>query len=241
VVDEDGLWVLPRLGTLHGDDWLPGGTGISWPDRHDIGDSLNQALSNAGFTAVEPMTRARQVMPLEKPFNGPADDETFAARRRAVRMALAAVGAPTAQVDLFIFQRREDAPERLTRAILDELGPPQAQEAGALSWSCGVTIRLHAVNAGVLAEEVSWAEATEEETKTLNPTQLRSIREMNRSQAFGDAQKAMAAMWPQLAPEQQASAGQSWKCRRRCRDDWAIRSSLRAGHSHRPISFPRSY
>ncbi len=192
VVDEDGLWVLPRLGTVHGDDWLPGGTGISWPDRHDIGQSLDQALSKAGFKAVEPMTRARTVMPLDKPFNSKADDETFTARRRAVRMALTAAGAPTAQVDLFIFQRREDAPERLTSALLEELGPPQTQEDGTLSWSCGLTIRLHPVNAGVLAEEVSWADATTEETKSLNPAQLRSISDLNRSQAFDDAQKAMA-------------------------------------------------
>jgi hypothetical protein len=207
VVDEDGLWVLPRLGTVHGDDWLPGGTGISWPDRHDIGVSLNQVLSKAGFKAVEPMTRARQVMPLEKPFNSKADEETFAARRRAVRMALSAVGAPTAQVDLFIFQRREDAPERLTRALLDELGPPQAQDAGALSWSCGLTVRLHPVNAGVLAEEVSWVEATAEEAKALNPAQLRSIREMNRSQAFDDAQKAMAA---HVAAARAGTTGIGW-------------------------------
>lgn len=207
VVDEDGLWVLPRLGTLHADDWLPGGTGISWPDRHDIGDSLNQALSQAGFKAVEPMTRTRQVMSLDKPFKGKADDETFAARRRAVRTALMAVGAPTAQVDLFIFQRREDAPERITRALVDELGLPQAQGAGALSWSCGLTIRLHPVNAGVLAEEVSWAEATAEEAKTLNPAQLRSIHEMNRSQAFDDAQKAMAA---QVAAARTGTAGIGW-------------------------------
>ncbi|RWH52857.1 MAG: DUF3893 domain-containing protein [Mesorhizobium sp.] len=207
VVDEDGLWVLPRLGTLHGDDWLPGGTGISWPDRHDIGESLNQALSKAGFKAVEPMTRARQVMPLDKPFNGKGDDESFAARRRAVRMALAAVDAPTPQVDLFIFQRREDAPERLVRALLDEFGPPQAQEAGVLSWSCGLTVRLHAVNAGVLAEEVSWAEAAAEEAKALNPAQLRSIREMSRSQAFDDVQKAMVA---HVAAARAGTTGIGW-------------------------------
>lgn len=207
VIDEDGIWVLPRLGTRHGDEWLPGGTGISWPDRHDIAVSLNQVLSEAGFTAVEPMTRARQVMPLEKPFNSKADDETFAARRRAIRMALSAVGAPTAQVGLFIFQRREDAPERLTRAIVDELGPPQAQEAGALSWSCGLTVRLHPVNAGVLAEEVSWVEATAEEAKGLNPAQLRSIGELNRSQAFDDAQKAMAA---HVAAARAGTTGIGW-------------------------------
>ena len=207
VVDEDGLWVLPRLGTVHGDDWLPGGTGISWPDRHDIGDSLNQALSKAGFNAVEPMTRTRTSMMLDKPFNGKADDETFAARRRAVRMALTAVGAPTAQVDLFIFQRREDAPERITRALLDELGPPQAHEAGVISWGCGLKIRLHPVNASVLADEVSWAESTTEEAKTLNPAQLRSIRELNRSQAFDDAQKAMAA---HVAAARARTTGVGW-------------------------------
>ena len=65
------------------------------------------------------------------------------------------------EVAHLVFQRREDAPERLTRALLDELGPPQAQEGGALSWSSGLTIRLHAVNAGVLAEmggSPSWGE-----------------------------------------------------------------------------------
>lgn len=207
VVDEDGLWVLPRLGTVHGDDWLPGGTGISWPDRHDIGQSLDQALSKAGFKAVEPMTRARTVMPLDKPFNSKADDETFTARRRAVRIALTAVGAPTAQVDLFIFQRREDAPERLTSSLIEELGPPQTQQDGALSWSCGLRIRLHPVNAGVLAEEVSWADAATEETKGLNPAQLRSISDLNRSQAFDDAQKAMAN---HVAAARAGTAGIGW-------------------------------
>ncbi|KXF77193.1 hypothetical protein ATN84_07185 [Paramesorhizobium deserti] len=207
VVDEDGLWVLPRLGTVHGDDWLPGGTGISWPDRHDIGESLNQALSKAGFAAVEPMTRARVVMPLDKPFNSKADGEIFAARRRAVRMALEAAGAPTAEVDLFIFQRREDAPQRLASALLDELGPPEIQEPGVLSWSCGLTVRLRSVNASVLAEEISWDEATIEEAKVLNPAQLRSIRELNRSQAFDEAQKAMAAY---VAAARAGTTGIGW-------------------------------
>lgn len=194
-VDEDGLWALPRLGTGHGDDWLPGGSGVSWPDRHDIGESLDRALSSSGFKLVEPMTRARQVMSLEKPFSSKskAREEPFVSRRRAIHTALAAMGSSTAQVDLHVFQRREDSPERLAAAIIDELGPPQTQESGKLSWSCGLTIRLLPVKAGALAEEVSWLEPTAEEEKKFNSAQLSSIREINRSQAFDDAQKVMAA------------------------------------------------
>jgi hypothetical protein len=207
VVDQDGLWVLARLGTIHGDDWLPGGTGIAWPDRHDIAESLNQALSTAGFKAAEPMRRVRPVMPLDKPFNSKGEEETFTARRRAVRMALEAAGAQTSEIDLFVFQRREDAPERIVAALLGKLGPPQAQDAAALSWSCGLKIRLRPVNAGVLAEEVTWAEPTPEERGVLNPAQLKSIRELNRDEAFANAGRAMSA---HIAAARAGGAGVGW-------------------------------
>lgn len=193
VVDQDGLWVLARLGTIHGDDWLPGGTGIAWPDRHDIAESLNATLSIAGFKAAEPMRRIRPVMPLDKPFNSKGDESTFNARRRAVRNALAITGAETPEIELFVFQRREDALQRIVAALLEELGPPQTQGDAELSWDCGLTVRVRPINAGPLADEITAAEPTQAEKDTLNPAQLRSIRELNRDEAFTNARKAMSA------------------------------------------------
>lgn len=192
VVDQDGIWALARLGTVHGDDWLPGGTGIAWPDRHDIAESLDAALSSAGFKTAEPMRRVRPVMPLDKPFNSKGDETTYTARRRAIRTALEAVGAKASEIDLFILQRREDAPARIVAALINELGPPVAQDTAALSWNCGLVVRLRAVNAGVFAEEVTWVEPTPEERKALNPAQLKSIRELNREEAFDKVRKAMS-------------------------------------------------
>jgi hypothetical protein len=192
-VDQDGLWVLPRLGSIHGDDWLAGGTGISWPDRHDIGQSLGRTLGKAGFDAAEPMTRAKTRMPLERPFNSAAGDAAWSRRRAAVKAALEATGSADGPLDLYIFHRLDDTPSRIAESLAEELGPPQTREADRLAWTDGLTIRLRAGKAGPLADEVSWARPTAEETKTLNAAQLRSISELNRTTALEEAQADMGA------------------------------------------------
>ncbi|MDB5577512.1 MAG: hypothetical protein JWR80_2688 [Bradyrhizobium sp.] len=191
VVDQDGLWVLPRLGTVHGDDWLPGGTGISWPDRHDIGESLGRAFADAGFKAVEPMQRAKTRMPLDKPFNSKDLKTALPARRQAVLRALEANGVSGGELELYIFQRLDDTPERIAKSLADELGPPDTRDADRLIWSDGLSIWLRAVNAGSLADEVTWAEATPDEKKSFTPKQLQSIRELNRGDAFEAAKANM--------------------------------------------------
>lgn len=191
IVDQDGLWVLPRLGTIHGDDWLPGGTGISWPDRQDIGESLDRAFADAGFKAVEPMQRARTRMPLDRSFNSSDSDTTFQARRLAVRNALEANGVTSGALDLFIFQRLEETPQLVASCLVAELGAAESVEPGRILWTDGLSINLHAINAGPLADEISWADITAEQQKALSSAQQKSIREMNRGDAFEAAKAKM--------------------------------------------------
>lgn len=191
IVDQDGLWVLPRLGTVHGDDWLAGGTGISWPDRHDIAQSLDEAFVTAGFRAVEPMKRASVRLPLDKPFNVKDETGSWAARRQAVLKALQANGSPDGVLDLYVFQRMDDAPERVAAALVEHLGPPETATPEGLAWPDGLSVRLKAVNAGLLAEEIAWPDLTEAETQALKPAQKRALRDLNRSEAFDKAGLAM--------------------------------------------------
>ena len=52
--------VMPRLGTVHGDKDLPGGSGVPWQDRHDIVAGLSPYLEAIGLRRAEPMQRLRR-------------------------------------------------------------------------------------------------------------------------------------------------------------------------------------
>lgn len=49
--------ILPRLGTVHGDDNLSGGSGLGWSDRHDFLLALSPHLEALGLVAAEEMIR----------------------------------------------------------------------------------------------------------------------------------------------------------------------------------------
>lgn len=53
--------VMPRLGTVHGDKDLPGGSGIPWQDRHDIVAALSPCLEAIGLERAEPMRRMKRL------------------------------------------------------------------------------------------------------------------------------------------------------------------------------------
>ncbi len=191
VIDQDGLWVLPRLGSRHGDKFLSGGTGMTFRDRHDIGESLDRVLSGSGFTAAAPMSRVRKSAPLTTPFSEKPDVEVWAVRRRAVSKALEAVDAQDLQ--LHVFQCLDDGPERVVAALVEELGPPDEQTPDGLAWNDGLRVRLRVDKAGPLGALVTWPEVDAAQAKGLNKAQIRSVQELNKAMAFEAAQKAMAA------------------------------------------------
>ncbi len=51
---------MPRLGTVHGDKDVPGGSGIPWQDRHDIVAALSPFLEAIGLQRAEPMQRLKR-------------------------------------------------------------------------------------------------------------------------------------------------------------------------------------
>lgn len=49
--------ILPRLGTVHGDDNLSGGSGLGWRDRHDFVRALSPHLESLGLVPAGAMVR----------------------------------------------------------------------------------------------------------------------------------------------------------------------------------------
>lgn len=187
VVDQEGLWVLPRLGTVHKDKYLPGGTGISWPDRKDIGDSLDQALEGAGFTRAAPLTRRTTQHKIQRTF-----DTDHASARRAVIDALTGNGG-LPELSFHVFHIREATPERVVGLLTQRFGPPDERNERELKWNDGLVIRVRSVAADVLSEELPLPELTEQEAHGRNDRQLSTLRQLKREEARDGVVARMAA------------------------------------------------
>lgn len=188
VVDQDGLWVLPRLASLHKDKYLPGGTGVAWPDRKDIGESLDAALAGAGFQRAEPLARRSVRKTLEKTFG-----KEEAAARRAVLDALAANGRTNGELSLYVFHVREATPARILDLLVERFGTPDSREGQTLRWADGLSIRVRSAPAGVLAEQLPLPEPPPEQTAGRNERQLQAIRKLAREEAHDQVVARMAA------------------------------------------------
>lgn len=57
--DGDGGWILPRLGTVHGDKWLPGGTGLPMGDERAFAHAVGASMAGIGLVAAPPIHRYR--------------------------------------------------------------------------------------------------------------------------------------------------------------------------------------
>jgi hypothetical protein len=187
IIDEDGLWVLPRLGTVHKDKYLPGGTGVAWPDRKDIGDSLHQALEGAGFARAAPLTRRTTQHKVQKTF-----DKDQSAARRAVCDALAANGGGSALI-VYVFHVREATPERVVGLLVERFGEPEKKTDRMLEWADGLKIEVRSAAADALSEELPAPELTAEESAGRNDRQLKSMRDLKRDEARDAVIKRMAA------------------------------------------------
>lgn len=165
LVTPDGMWVLPRLGSGHGDKFMPGGSGVPMPDERALAEAVGRVLEPLGLERVPPVARRsiRGSKP-EVPFSGVSAAD-FAARRAAVARAVRAVNAvpegETPVLHLFLFARREAAEANLKAAVAELLGPP-VEEGGEMRWGDSLAVRLHAHPAGPLAEALpTWEEPSE--------------------------------------------------------------------------------
>jgi hypothetical protein len=192
VVNENGLWVLPRLGALHGDRNLPGGSGVSWPDRRDIATSLDAPLAAAGFHRAEPMTRNTRAMKLQTPFSAPGEAaQTGPAKRAAVLSALAANDCGQ-ELTLYVLHRLEDTPARVERLLGDLLGPPDQAGNNLLTWNDGLCVRLVFAAAGPLSEQLEQPTVTAEEEAGKTPKQIEALRDLKRKAAADQTEARIA-------------------------------------------------
>ena len=195
VVDQDGLWVLPRLGTVHRDKFLPGGSGVPWPDRQDLAESLDKAFEGIGLLRAEPLKRlARVRVPIDGPFDAPASEleKTWPARRAAVLAALKSLGNDTGVLDLFIFQRLEETPRVIAEHLKEFLGKPDHEEGMEFRWNDGITVRIQAHPAGPLSELLPWVELSDAEKQRRTQKQQSEILRVKREEEYKSFERVMA-------------------------------------------------
>ncbi|SDE32376.1 RNaseH domain-containing protein [Belnapia rosea] len=188
-VSGDGIWVLPRLGSVHGDKFLPGASGVPMPDRLALADAVGRAVEPLGLERLPPIQRrtVRGAKP-EVPFTG-ASEADFAARRAALARALRKVNGLAADaapvLDLFMFGRRDAAAANLRAAVVEVLGQPDG-DGDAMRWADGLQVRLHAHAAGPLSEGLHpWEDPTDEDRRKF-PTDSQWRAERARRQTDGN-------------------------------------------------------
>lgn len=170
-VTQDGAWVLPRLGTVHGDKWLPGATGLPMPDGRAFALAVGSCMEEIGLAAVPPVRRhtfrhGKGKAPVS-PFAPSPDEAKLAARRAAVARAVRLVNGIAedgeAVLDVFLFAVSEEATGSLRAAVTDMLGEPSSRD-GAYRWSDGLAVCIHDHAAGSLSESLfRFPEQTDED------------------------------------------------------------------------------
>ena len=195
VLDADGVWVLPRLGSIHQDKYLAGGTGVPWPDRRDIVESLDAAFAAVGFTRAAPMSRISVRMPVERPFSAGGQQLKAARplRRLAVLTALRALGNKAGILNFYVFHRLDASPKRIVRELEDLLGKPAARDGLRLRWKGGLRVHVLPQPSGVLSEQLVRAELSDGERTGFNAEQQNAMLKVKQDEANREAETRMAA------------------------------------------------
>ncbi len=190
IVADNGLWALPRLGSIHGDRNLSGGSGVGWLDRKDIADSLDLPLKTAGFERAGSMVRVNKRLPVGKPFRPTGE---LAERRDAIVRTLVALGNTEKQLDLIVLHKLENTPTVVRSELIDFLGEPSLVEGETLSWSdSGLSVRIVAAAAGPLGEALPKAELTDQEKANRTEKQQQEIWKVKQGDSNRSIQEAMA-------------------------------------------------
>ncbi len=199
VVNQDGAWILPRLGTVHGDKWLPGGTGLPMADERAFAQAVGSCMESIGLAAVPPVRRVfrrrRGEVPAA-PFAPSPDEEDLAARRAAVARAVRLVNGlaknDEAVLDVFLFAVADEAACSLRAAAAGMLGKP-ASDSGVLRWGDELVVRIHERAAGSLAEGLLPYQEASEDDRARFPTDKtwRAERGRRRGEANAVARRSM--------------------------------------------------
>ncbi|WP_083833917.1 RNaseH domain-containing protein [Azospira oryzae] len=175
--------LYPRFGTVHGDQWAPGGTGVPHPEREEYLAFLDKHLSTAGFTRVR-MERIAKRGPKEKLVtvldNKPSDLKTALSRRFGSNDAT-----------LALLQSRPTGAEVFDDAIRAVLGEPHSIIDDVWTFGDGLSLKVQHRPAGPFAQIL---DPIDESKVTGVPKHLQyKIRDSLRGERDKVAREGMAA------------------------------------------------
>jgi len=168
------LCTFPQASSGSGDRYLPGGTGVPFPDRADVARALDGPLGAAGFEREAQMSRAKgSLVKLER-----------TAAHEALRRSLKSNGIESG-LNVYVFQIRDDAPMVVANALAEYVGraagPAEFVENSdgvvLLRWHQGPTIKIIPAPAGPLAEGLDLGDVPFGERDDLTEEQLDAINE----------------------------------------------------------------
>lgn len=140
----ESICLYPRFGTVHGDQWAPGGTGVPHPEREEYLTFLDEHLSASGFTRVRMERIAKRgskdklVTVLD---NEPADLQTALSRRFGDNGAT-----------LALLQSRPKGNELFDNAIRAVVGEPRSIIDNVWTFDDELSLRIQHGPAGPLAQ-----------------------------------------------------------------------------------------
>lgn len=197
--------VFPRAGSVHGDKFLPGATGIGALDRKDYLDFVQTALSPAGFEPVElerrSYSRRVNLEPLLR------SDTPAVELQNAVLSEVRRLNRSDT-LNLAVLSPRLNSETVFESALETILGVPLQKEEGIWSYECGLRVAFHHVLAGPFATRL------EDPKKALTdlPSDLRYQKriQIEREAVRDAAQKRAQELQTYLATHFQKPAEDVW-------------------------------
>lgn len=137
--------IFPRAGAYHGDQGLPGETGVGIPERKTYFKFLEEHLAGAGFTAV---SLERRTPPRKTTFAhiNKTDSPDDSLQRHIFQEIQALNGSET--LNIALFSSRLSALSEASVAVELLLGEPTLTVGNERSYACGLKIAIHPIPAG---------------------------------------------------------------------------------------------
>ena len=172
---------------------MTGGSGLPWPDRKDIADSLDDVFARIGLDRASPMVRVATRMPLDGPFNPkqPRPQTDYPRRRQAVLDALEAASNDTGELEFYVFHLLDRTPQTVIDALIEYLGEPASMDGLRVHWSDGLAIRVIAAPSGVLSELLPWVELSDAEKQGRTRTQQDEVIKAKRDDELSVVRRQM--------------------------------------------------
>ncbi|AZZ95340.1 DUF3893 domain-containing protein [Hahella sp. KA22] len=164
------LAILPRLGSVHGDDQLPAGTGVSHPERGNHLVFLDEHLASAGFRRID-MQRTVRAKPKTKlsVLNRDASE-----LRQAIMLTLGKEDRGVSTLAIRHFQSRPEGQNLLHSTLESLLGHPDEIVDGVWTYTDGLNIDIRSLTSGPLAQRTDNIDKTKLPEKVAYPLLMKA-------------------------------------------------------------------